>query len=339
MNIQKNATSNDFFVEITSKNSTSVFKFSMSKTGVLDYFGEVENFISSNYQQIDASSYYSPSWYTYLPKNLQAEIKICFEKGFEKLDVSQHSFLLHIGAILLAVKEHDTLLVAELLHRRPTVFAPFLPMVLYIIKPIAAEALFAWMYGQMHSDSSLQHFYSTDANISANETDTGIILYVAAKEALKPIPHKESIEEMFIRYFQENSGFDFTIGIVGACCHFWTNGIDKLNNVICKHVAKDFVCGLTEIREARQKFFDELTVTMQAEPYNPHDANAIAINIEDIEAKISGNGGKTKAGYIRATGAAILRKALPEAIGFKAKLWRIGNSQDSKQGVVLKVTM
>lgn len=339
MDTKNIATTEGFFVEVITQNQTSVFKFSMSKTGVLDYIGEVENFDDAKYQQIEASSYFSPSWYTYLPKTLQAEIKVCFAAGMEKLDASQYSFLMHIGALLLAVKERDSLLVAELLHRRPTVFSPYLPMVLYIIKPVAAEALFAWMFGRMYNDSNLLHFYSTGANISANETDTGIILYAAAKDALKPEPHKESVEEMFIRYFQENRDVDFTIGIVGSQCHFWTNGFGKLESAISHHVAKDFVEGLATLREARQKFFDGLAVAMQAEPYNPHDSNAIGVSIEDMEAKISGCGGKTKAGYIRATGAALLRKARPEQFAYKAKLWRIGNSQDSKQGVVLRVTL
>lgn len=339
MTTKTTANQDEFFVEVSTPGSASVFKFTLSKTGMLDYFGEVEDFDCEGCQQVEASSYYSPSWYTYLPREMQAEIRVHFVAGMEKLDASQYSFLLHVGALLLAVKECDTLLVAELLHRRPTVFSPYLPMVLYIVKPVAAEALFAWMFGRMYSDSRLHHFYSTGANISANETDTGVVLYAAAKEALKPEPHKESVEEMFIRYFHEHRGMDFTIGIVGSQCHFWTNGFSKLEAAINHHAAKDFVDGFAALREARQKFFDNLAVTVQAEPYNPHDANAIGVSIEDIEAKISGNGGKTKAGYIRATGAAILRKARPDLFAYKASLWRIGNSQDSKQGVVLKVKM
>lgn len=339
MTTKTTANQDEFFVEVSTPNSASVFKFTMSKTGTLDYFGEVENFDSEGCQQIEASSYYSPSWYTYLPKEMQAEIKVYFVAGMEKLDVTQYSFLLHVGALLLAVKERDTLLVAELLHRRSTVFSPYLPMVLYIVKPVAAEALFAWMFGRMNCSSNLPHFYPLAINISANETDTGIILYAAAKDALKPEPHKESIEEMFIRYFQEHRGTDFTIGIVGSQCHFWVNGFSKLESAIEHHAAKDFVDGLTALREARQKFFDSLTVTVQAEPYNPHDANAIGVSIEDIEAKISGNGGKTKAGYIRATGAAILRKARPDLFAYKASLWRVGNTQDLKLGAVIRIKM
>lgn len=339
MNTNNTAINDDFFVEIITQGSTSVFKFTMSKTGVLDYHGEVENFNDADYQQIEASSYFSPSWYTYLPANLQAEIKICFKYGAEKLDSAQYSFLLHIGAVLLAVKERDGLLVAELLNRRPTVFSQFLPMVLYIIKPVAATALFAWLFGRFNDNSGLQSFYTTGAGIDAGETDTGIILYTAAKDDLKPVPYKESMEEMFIRFFKEEEPREFTIGLVGSQCHSWNDGFYAIEKAINHHVAKDFVEGFAALRAARQKFFDGLKVCMQAEPYNPHDPNAIGVSIEDMEAKIAGNGGKTKAGYIRATGAAILRKALPGKLAYTARLWRIGNSQESKQGAVLKIRM
>lgn len=337
MNTNKIENMDEFFVELVAKSSTSVFKFSLSKTGVLDFSGEVDGVDFAGYQQMECSTYFSPSWYTFLPKNLQAEIRLRFKDGMAKLNASQYSFLMHVGALLLAVKERDSLLVAELLHRRPMVFSPFLPMVLYIVKPIAAEALFAWTYGRFGFSSELQRFYDNDSMVSDGEMDTGIILYSAAREGLKPNPLKESINEMFIRYFQEHPNVDFTMGIVGAPCHFWTNGFHRLDSAINHHVAKDFVEGFEALRNARQKFFEGLSVSMQAEPYNPHDANAISVSIEDIEAKISGSGGKTKAGYIRATGAAILRKARPELFAYESSLWRVGNSQDSKLGVVLRV--
>ena len=322
MNTNTNITIDEFFIEAVTQNSTSVFKFTMSKTGVLDYIGEVETFDDSDYQQIDASTYFSPSWYTYLPKCLQADFKICYKSGIERLDHSQYSFLMHIGALLLAVKERDGLLAAELLSRRTSVFTANLPLVSYIIKPIATEALFAWMYGRF-----------------SNQDEGCNILYEIVKANLQIEPHKETLEQSFTRYFKENSGMELTIGIVGSQCHFWTHGFSRLESMINHHVARDFTEGLAALREARQKFFDALAISVQAEPYNPHDKNAISVSIEDIEAKITGSSGKTKAGYIRATGAEILRNARPEQFAYKAKLWRVGNTQDSKYGVVVKICL
>lgn len=44
---------------------------------------------------------------------------------------------------------------------------------------------------------------------------------------------------------------------------------------------------------------------------------------ESIDAKITGNPGLEKAGYIRATAAKIIRAAKPEKMSFKAELLRI----------------
>ncbi|MGN0756422.1 hypothetical protein [Treponema sp.] len=44
---------------------------------------------------------------------------------------------------------------------------------------------------------------------------------------------------------------------------------------------------------------------------------------ESIDAKIAGNPGLEKAGYIRATAAKIIRAAKPEKMSFKAELLRI----------------
>ena len=44
---------------------------------------------------------------------------------------------------------------------------------------------------------------------------------------------------------------------------------------------------------------------------------------ESLDAKIAGNPGLEKAGYIRATAAKIIRAAKPEKMSFKAELLRI----------------
>ena len=51
---------------------------------------------------------------------------------------------------------------------------------------------------------------------------------------------------------------------------------------------------------------------------------------ESIDAKMAGNPGLEKAGYVRAAAAKIIRAAKPEKMSFKAKLLRI----DSRNVVV-----
>ena len=314
-----------FYVKIETSRDITVYGFSRSATGILDFVdgASAKDEELSQMQCVDGSAYFTPSWYMFLPKDLQATINVYLPSDVKNLDVGQYSFLLHIGALLLAVDERDGLLVAELLRRRVTVFSSFLPLVLHLIKPVAAEALFAYVYGGFRGDSNFAQIYKTNAPISTGETDVSAILLEAAKDALKPNPEKESPEEMFIRYFREKESFDFTIGLVGATNHPWIAGIEKYESVVKAATAFRFFDDAA-VGAKSQEFFESLSTKVQAEPYNPHDHNAISVSIDDLGAKLKGLVSKSKAGYLRATGAAILRKARPNMFAYDSKLWRLG---------------
>ena len=314
-----------FYVKIETSRNITVYGFSRSATGILDYVdgASAKDEDLSQMQCVDGSAYFTPSWYMFLPKDLQATINVYLPSDVKNLDVGQYSFLLHIGALLLAVDERDGLLVAELLRRRVTVFSSFLPLVLHLIKPVAAEALFAYVYGGFRGDSNFSQIYKANVPIATGETDVSAILLEAAKDALKPNPEKESPEEMFIRYFREKESFDFTIGLVGATNHPWIAGIEKYESVVKAATAFRFFDDAA-VGSKSQEFFESLATKVQAEPYNPHDHNAISVSIDDLGAKLKGLVSKSKAGYLRATGAAILRKARPNMFAYDSKLWRLG---------------
>ena len=128
---------------------------------------------------------------------------------------------------------------------------------------------------------------------------------------------------MFIRYFREKESFDFTIGLVGATNHPWIAGIEKYESVVKAATAFRFFDDAA-VGAKSQEFFESLATKVQAEPYNPHDHNAISVSIDDLGAKLKGLVSKSKAGYLRATGAAILRKARPNTFAYDSKLWRLG---------------
>lgn len=314
-----------FYIKVETPQNATVYAFTRSVTGILDYAGTASatEYDFSHMQCVDGSAYFTPSWYMYLPKELQATINVYLPNDIKNLDVGQYSFLLHVGALLLAVDERDGLLVAELLRRRAAVFANFLPIVLHLIKPVAAEALFAYVYGGFRGDSDFAQIYKANAPISTGETNVAAILLEAAKDALKPNPEMESPEEMFIRYFREAESFDFTIGLVGATNHPWIAGIEKYESVVKTATAFRFFDDAT-VGAKSQEFFVSLATKVQAEPYNPHDHNAISVSIDDLGAKLKGLVSKSKAGYLRATGAAILRKARPSLFAYGSKLWRLG---------------
>ena len=314
-----------FYVKIETSRDITVYGFSRSATGILDFVdgASAKDEELSQMQCVDGSAYFTPSWYMFLPKDLQATINVYLPSDVKNLDVGQYSFLLHVGALLLAVDERDGLLVAELLRRRVTVFSSFLPLVLHLIKPVAAEALFAYVYGGFRGDSNFAQIYKANVPIATGETDVSAILLEAAKDALKPNPEKESPEEMFIRYFREKESFDFTIGLVGATNHPWIAGIEKYESVVKAATAFRFFDDAA-VGAKSQEFFESLSTKVQAEPYNPHDHNAISVSIDDLGAKLKGLVSKSKAGYLRATGAAILRKARPNMFAYDSKLWRLG---------------
>ena len=330
-----------FYVKVETAKAATVYAFTRSETGIMDYAGTATPSADelSQMQCVEGSAYFTPSWYTYLPKELQAEITVFIPAAIKDLDANQYSFLLHVGALLLAVQERDSLLTAELLHRRSMVFASFTPILLHILKPVAAEALFAWVYGNFSGNGNFKNIYAVDAPISTGETDTAAILFAAARDALEPVPHKESPEEMFIRYFGESTRhFEFTIGIVGATSHPWVDGVEKFGVLSDAAVSFHFGDDPAAAGKKHQEIFASLKAKVQAEPYNPHDHNAISVSIDDLEAVLKGIPSKSKAGYLRATGAAILRKARPNLFSYGASLWRIGGNPDYfENSIVMRI--
>ena len=329
----------NILIQIQGKDFVHYYAFTQSATGTLDFLGKTENPDISGFQEIESSTYFSPTWYAYLPVSLQTEIHILFKDSVNLSDANLFAYLTHIGAVLLAVEQKDGLLVAELLHRRTQIFFQFLTLTLYIIKPIAPLALFAWLYGRFSHSGGFQKMFQQ--GLLSPTSDTAEILFAAARNELSPEPGKETVDEMFVRYLKQTRHGEFTIGTVGTDFHTWNSQNTALNEFLHEAIGKDFLRGEFLVRERKNKFYSELKVSVQAEPYNPYDPNAIGVAIEDIPGKIFGNGGKSKAGYIRATGAAILRRAFPRKFAYRASLARLGanlsEGNSNKEGVVLRI--
>lgn len=329
----------NILIRIQDKESTRYYAFTQSATGTLDFLGKTEKPDISDYQEIESSTYFSPAWYAYLPTFLQAEIHVLFKDSINLNDANLFAYLTHIGAVLLAVEQKDGLLVAELLHRRTQIFFQFLTLTLYIVKPVASLALFAWLYGRFSHSNGFQKMF--EQGILSPTADTAEILFAAARDELSPEPGNETVDEMFIRYLKEIGHGEFTIGTVGTDYHAWNSQNKALNAFLHEAIGKDFLRGESLVRERKNKFYSELKVSVQAEPYNPYDSNAIGVAIEDVSEKLFGNGGKSKAGYIRATGAAILRRAFPKKFAYSANIARLGTSlsegNSDKEGIVLRI--
>ena len=331
-----------FYVKVKTTKATNIYAFSRSETGILDFNGTSAPSASelSQMQCVEGSRYFTTFWYTYLPEELQAEILVYIPANIENMDAGQYSFLLHVGALMLAVQARDGLLAAELLHPRSMVFANFTPIVLHIVKPIAAEALFARIYGGFTGEGNFKQVYQANAAIATGETDVSAILFAAARDTLKPEPEKESPEEMFIRYFRECGNADFTIGIVGASSHPWINSVEKFGVISDSAISFHFGDDPYAAGKKQRELFASLKTMVQAEPYNPHDHNAICVSIDDLDAILKGVSSRSKAGYLRATAAAILRKARPNLFSYGSELWRLGaNPEHFENSIVTRLKL
>ena len=340
MTEMKNRNEADVIVRAEGKTDSLYWGFNRTRTGQLDFCGKLAGITESALdamQVLDGSSYFSSVWYTYADEALCRDIRTYLKNDFEIADADTFAFLTHVGALLLAVESGDSLLAAELLARRTALFMQFPKLTLFIVKPIAAEALFAWLYGRTNSTvDAFSALYTSNALLGAGKTDTGFLLYCAAKDVLKPDVQNETPEQMFIRYFK-NHDTAFTIGLVGTNFYGWNDGSGFLDDALSDKIGEDILSGTQKVRDAKKKLYASLRVSVQAEPYNPHDANAISVSIENVYAKACGNAGLQRAGYIRATGAAILRAAKPNAFRFNARLARIGNMQNGRGGIVVRM--
>jgi len=306
--------------QILIKNGNKWFEFSKSKTGQLDYEGlwsiiDLPNV--EGYQEIASSAYFSPSWYIYLQDAVNNNSKVYVSPETDVSDADLFAFLTHIGPLLAAVEAKDSLLAGELYLRRRNTFETFAPLTQYIMEPLSVEILFSLVYGRM-------------CNIDA---ETIPLIFNVAKKKLGFDSAKESLDQAFMRYFKENST-TLTLETVGTSHHSWESYSEILDNMADNLNPEDLFGAAEKIRKAKHQFFDNLETAVQAEPYNPVDKNAIAILIEDIDSKITGNPGLEKAGYIRALAAKVIRESKPEKMAYNGKLVRL-----SGRDIVVQVTI
>lgn len=297
--------------QILINNGTNWFEFSKSKTGQLDYQGKVavsESFDVSNYEEIIPSTYFSPCKYTFLCRELNQTSKIFVAPDVDISDCDIFSYLVHIGALLNAVEAKDSLLAGELYLRRKAVFEKFSPLTKYILKDFSVEILFSLCFGRMR-------------NVDENTIPS---IFNSAQKKLELDLSKETLEQAYIRYFRENKTV-VTLPIVGMGFYNWGKSskiLDKLTDPL-----PDILEESEKIRKAKRLFFESLKVSVQIEPYNEADKNAISVCIENVKSKLYGNQGLEKAGHLRALAAKVIRAARQAQCSYKGKLMRFFDNE------------
>lgn len=291
---------------------------------------------------LDASPFFSCGWYTWLPENVYSNITIEITGSTKIADADLFAYLTHIGALLCAVDARDALLAAEIFNRRSSIFMKYYPLTQMIIEPIAVEGLFSWVWGGFMDDGVARLQCAMKGQVGPKEVwDVVEAFYTAAQDKFYPQaeeklnPAAETAEEMMIRYFKTHENIKITLGLVGTNFNPWvSDNLDYVTAKLRKQEMKDLIAGTELAKNARKRIFEQTAASIQAEPYNPHDSNAIAVYLDDIQAKASGRYGLQRAGYIRRTGASIIRFARPDKLKFESKLARIGNCSGDDSVVV-----
>ena len=295
------------------------FEFTKSKTGQLDYAGKIEGIVASSelegFQCFAGSTYFSPSFYTYISDEMNMIPCVYVADGVDVSDLETYDYLVHAGALLAAVDSKDSLLAGELYLRRRKTFDKFPQLTQFIMKDLCVEILFSLCSGRMQ-------------NINPDDIT---LVFNAAREKLGFDPSREDLDQAFMRWFKSNSSI-LTLPLVGTNFYHWNSAPEVLAR-LCDNLSLDDLTSHAEkIRRAKHSFYASLRTTVQAEPYNPHDKNAVLVCIEDIEAKINGNMGLEKAGHIRALAAKVLREAKPKKLVYKSSLASV-----SAGNIVVKV--
>jgi hypothetical protein len=301
------------------------WQFGLDCCGVLSFFGEV-NPVSEN--ELDGqmclvgSPFFTPSWYGYLPENLSASFEIYFS---ETKDYSAKliGYLTHIGPILLAMKRKDYFLATQLLARRFETYLAFSEITKYILKEGAFSAYLTWKYG-IFEDSS----YSNKV--------VGFLTEILGSDYQKIFGLHSGCAESSIGKFLHQEGTILSFPLVGADYQEFISVYDSLKKCEEIELEKALVRGQV-MPNRRGKFFENLNVKVQAEPYNIHDPNALGVYIQDPRTPKSSKA-LLKAGYMRATLASIIRQAYCNNFSFTGKLIRIGGTgYNAKRSLIVQI--
>lgn len=299
--------------QILIKGGKNWFEFSKSRTGQLDYVGKVaesEDVNIADYQKIESSAYFSLGQYLYVQDEMNCSPVLFVSSETDISDKDSYEFLLHIGALLCAVEAKNAFLAGMLYWRRRKSFEKCERLTQFIMRPLAAEILFALAYGQLNVVS---------------EEDVPLV-FEEAKKSLDFTPEKETLEQAFVRYFKAEKRV-LTLPVVGTNHYHWSPYSEVFENLFQNITPHAFETQVKSIYEAKRNSYANLSIALQAEPYNPVDKDAITVMIENIDAKLAGNSIYEKAGYIRATAAHIIRVAKPKTMAFSARLVQLSERE------------
>ncbi len=314
---------------------------------------------------IDGKPFFCASWYTWISDKCFTDYSIEVRGKTSDENAADFAYIEHAGALLCAVESGDSLLAAEIFQRHKNIFLEYVELTKKILKPVAVEGLFAWIWGNFSDkqEEVLSKLMQSESVPPVKNWDVTEMFYYSAKPLLYPesslpvtqhavsaadapshasqvfSPVSETPEQMITRYFKNHRNLKLTLSLVGTCFYPWVSqNLIFFENRLKKMESKDLKSGTDFARLARQRVFSNTHCVIKAEPQNPFDKNAIGVYLDDIKAKAQGHYSFMQAGYIRSRGAAIIRNARPNILKFESQLARISNI-NGERNIVMELTV
>ncbi len=264
---------------------------------------------------IESNFTYPCKEYAYLPPQFFAKSFVEVRNFTSSPDKEVIKWFSNIAPLLLAIENNDSLLAAEIFNKNSNIFMLFPSLTLKLLEPIAVEGLFSWVWGRFDTQSL------ADAEIIFNGKCTKPLHCWGVSEAFFTAARRrlngnntanETIEECITRYFTSHPGTAITLGVVGGNYYRW---------------AEKTLYKLQENKISKDLFLTAQSF-IKAETDNPFDENALAVYLEN-----------SVSGYIRKSGARLLKKAFPKKTQFKSHIARLGSLQTGTAGVVVKIVI
>ncbi|GEM_PF-6748684 len=251
-------------------------------------------------------------WCTWGPHHTEIRIWAWPERTTSELGEEELRFLTVIPGLLLAIKNGDSWMAFHTFRRLWYLADSFRSLAKYLGKPLIGPALLAGWWGDGFNPPALER------GVSLNPVEAAFI-ETLGWESLASVPVDDR-PSFLLKHTLESVGL--TVPLVGMQYAAWENeGLERIAKAWRKLEQDNFFD--PGVRLKLTSLFGQIHVSVQAEPWNKYDPNALKVSLTDA------NGSWFEAGFLRRTLAALLAKTYPGRKTYPAELVRIENGGKS----------
>ncbi len=272
---------------------------------------------------IEANITYPCKNYIYLPSHFYASSTVEARNCYKSPNRKTIEWFANIAPLLLAIENRDSLLATEIFHKNAPLFMHFPKTMISLLECISIEGLFSWIWGRFDSTErdNLNVIFEGKCTKPFQQWGIAETFFTAARRRLEIIHNStETIESCLIRYLKSHPGTKITLGIVGTNHYRW---VEKTLHTLQEH------------SQNPNHLFSNTKTIIQSDADNAYDSNALALYVENSTTSIHEE--KVLSGYIRKTGAALLRSIYPNKKQFSSRLARLGHLHGGEKGIVVEI--